>query len=251
MENWIHRICEPKQLYLAWQASDHMQDRFRWAVAILHISQDLCTLRYLSSGVEFESLNQGRSLHLAEALGYQGYPAFNPRRSEHNSGVLEALMRRLPPRSRPDYNDYRRQFRIGEDATPSDFALLGTTEAKLPSDGFSIVDPLDPDASDCDLMLEVAGFRYYANELTHPLEIGCRVELLPEPQNAKDAGAVEIRAHDQRIGYVNRLQAPTFLKWFAERHVSATLERLNGSRNHPRAFIFVRVRAVEKHKKVA
>jgi hypothetical protein len=60
-------------------------------------------------------------------------------------------------------------------------------------------------------MLEVAGFRYYANELTHPLEIGCRVELLPEPQNAKDAGAVEIRAHDQRIGYVNRLQAPTFL----------------------------------------
>ena len=97
MENWIHRICEPKQLYLAWQASDHMQDRFRWAVAILHISQDLCTLRYLSSGVEFESLNQGRSLHLAEALGYQGYPAFNPRRSEHNSGVLEALMRRLPP----------------------------------------------------------------------------------------------------------------------------------------------------------
>jgi hypothetical protein len=228
-----------------------MQDRFRWAVAILRISQNMCTLRYLASGIEFESLNQGRSFDRAEALGYQGYPAFNPRRLEHNSGVLEALMRRLPPRSRPDYNDYRRQFRIAADATPSDFALLGATEAKLPSDGFSVVDPLDPEALNCDLMLEVAGFRYYADKLTNPLEIGCPVELLHEPQNEKDPGAVEIRARDKRIGYVNRLQAPTFLKWLAKGHVSATLERLNGSRNHPRAFIFVRVRAAEKNKKAA
>jgi hypothetical protein len=100
-------------------------------------------------------------------------------------------------------------------------------------------------------MLEVAGFRYYADKLTNPLEVGCDLELLPEPQNEKDSGAVEIRAHGERIGYVNRLQAPTFLKWLAERHVSVTLERLNGSRNHPRAFIFVRVRAAENNKKAA
>jgi len=35
MPNWIERIAEPKRLFLAWQAPDHLVDRFRWAVADL------------------------------------------------------------------------------------------------------------------------------------------------------------------------------------------------------------------------
>jgi hypothetical protein len=251
MENWIRQICEPRRLYLAWQAPDHMRDRFRWAVAELCRSDEACTLRYLAPGKEFEAFNQDRSFDQMAALGYQGYPAFSLRRPEHSLGVLEALMRRLPPRNRPDYNDYRRQFRIAPDATPSDFALVGATEAKLPSDGFSVVDPLDPEASNCDLMLEIAGFRYYSDKVTSALEVGQSVELHPEPQNEKDPGAVKVCVRGERIGYINRLQAPTFLRWIAERHVSATLERLNGSPNHPRAFIFVRIRAANSSKRAA
>ena len=242
MENWIHRVCEPKQLYLAWQAPDHMRERFRWAVAILGLNQGVCTLRYLTPGGEFESLNQGRSFDEIEAFGYAGYPAFNPRRLEHNSGVLEALMRRLPPRNRPDYNDYRQQFRLAPDAAPSDFALLGATEAKLPSDGFSLVDPLNPEDSECDLMIEVAGYRYYANSLSAPLELGQPVTVVAEPENQKDRNAVALRVRGETIGYVNRLQAPTFLKWLTARNISACVDRLNGSPKHPRAFVFFRIR---------
>jgi len=250
MENWIRQICEPRQLYLAWQAPDHMGDRFRWAVAVIRPKGDTYTLRYLAPGREFEALNQGRSFNRVVALGYHGYPAFGLRRSENSVGVLEALMRRLPPRSRPDYKDYQRQFRIAPEAAPSDFALIGATEAKLPSDGFSVVDPLDGEARNCDLMLEIAGFRYYLAGLAFPLEVGQAVEILPEPQNKFDPGAVQVRVRSEKIGNINRLQAPTFLKWLAERRVSGVLERLNGSPDRPRAFIFVRVCAAES-KKVA
>jgi hypothetical protein len=248
MENWIYQICEPQQLYLAWQAPDHLGDRFRWAVAVIRLNGDTGTLRYLAPGGEFESLNQGRSFEKALNLGYRGYPAFRLRPTEHIVGVLETLMRRLPPRSRPDYEDYQRQFRIAPEASPSDFALLGATEAKLPSDGFSIVDPLDAEAQHCDLMLEIAGFRYYAGQITFALEVGEPVEISPEPQNEKDPGAVQVHARSERIGYINRLQAPTFLKWLAQRQVTCVIERLNGLGSRPRAFMFVRVRAAENKK---
>jgi hypothetical protein len=248
MENWINQICEPRQLYLAWQAPDHLADRFRWAVAVISLMGDVCTLRYLAPGEEFEALNQGRKFENAVALGYHGYPAFNLRRLEHAAGVLETLMRRLPPRSRPDYEDYQRQFRIAPNAGVSDFALLGVTEAKLPSDGFSVVDPLNTEAEHCDLLLEIAGFRYYIGRLASPLEVGQPVDILPEPENEHDPGAVKVQVRSEIVGYINRLQAPTFLKWVAERQVSGVLERLNGSGGHPRAFIFVRVRAAENKK---
>ena len=94
-------------------------------------------------------------------------------------------------------------------------------------------------------MLEIAGFRYYVGSLDSPLEVGQPVEILPEPENEHDPGAVKVQVRSEIIGYINRLQAPTFLKWVSERQVSGVLERLNGFLRHPRASIFVRVRAVE------
>jgi hypothetical protein len=245
MANMIRHLCEPDRLYLAWQAPDGVGTRFRWAVATVVPSTDGCRLRYLI-GDEFKAANQGLDHSELASLGYQGYPAFNPRRLEHSDGVLEAFLRRLPPRNRPDYAAYQSQFRIDPEAKPSDLAMLAATEAKLPSDGFSLVDTLNPNSSSCDLLLEIAGFRHYADKVSRDLEIGQPVEVLPEPDNEYDPGAVVVRAHGERLGYINRLQAPTFLRWLAERNVVAEIERLNGSRDKPRAFIFVRVRPTEQ-----
>jgi hypothetical protein len=232
---------EPTSLFLAWQGPDHLGERFRWAVGILErTALGDCSLCYLQPGPEFEAHNQGRGFDEILKLGYQGYPAFPVKRKRHSGEVLSALMRRLPPPSRPDFAEYKRQFRLPPHLFVSNFALLGRTEAKLPGDGFSVVDPLDGSAQACDLMLEVAGYRYYAAETR--LAVGYSVVLRPEPENEHDPSAVVIQVAKSKVGYINRLQTAAFRQWLSERRVTASVERLNGRPDKPRAFIFVRVR---------
>lgn len=65
MGNWIELVSPPQRLYLAWQAPDHLKNRFRWAVGILTPNGGELDLAYLDGdSSEFESLNQGRSLRL-------------------------------------------------------------------------------------------------------------------------------------------------------------------------------------------
>jgi hypothetical protein len=240
MANWIEAVPEPKQLFVAWQAPDHLGERYRWAVALLSRTADGCTFRYFQPGDDFSRWNDGRKFDDLLALSYQGYPAFSPRREFHLEGVLSAFMRRLPPRARPDFEAYKRQFRLTPASDLSDFALLGLTEAKLPSDGFSLVDPLDGKAARRDLMLEVAGHRYYAEQVH--LSVGDAVTVEAEPGNQHDPNAVVMRVAGRVIGYINRLQATAFQRWLTERDVSAVIERLNGQPGRPRAFVFVKVR---------
>jgi len=238
MGNWIKQVSTPKRLFLAWQAPDHLDDRFRWAVGNLSVNAKDLDLAYLAN-LEFERMNQGKSFLQLEHLGYQGYPGY--RLGQLHKNFLSTLMRRLPPRNRSDFVEYKRQFRIPQYLTLSEVELLAITEAKLPSDGFSVVDPLDPEAESCDLLLEVAGFRYYASELLN-IKLGDPLALVPEPDNEYDPDAIMIRIGERRIGYVNRLQAATMGRWLKNRRVSAYVERLNGKGNKPRAFLFIRVR---------
>ncbi|GEO82248.1 HIRAN domain-containing protein [Pararhodospirillum oryzae] len=242
MENWIETTSEPRKLILAWQAPDHMEDRFRWAVGELEPHNDTLVFRYIvDDEASFAALNGNRLVEQLHALGYRGYPAFNPRRKEHRTGVLDAFMSRLPPPHRPDFTDYKRQFCLPPDLALSDFSLLGHTEAKLPSDGFSLVDPLNPGAERCDMLLEIAGYRYYAD--THSLVgVGTPLEIRAEPDNPHDPKAVQVCVGGQKIGNINRLQAPTFRRWLETRTVSAVVQRLNGRAGRPRALAFVRVR---------
>jgi hypothetical protein len=219
-----------------------MGERFRWAVGILEpAASGDCSLRYLQPGLDFEPHNQGRGFDEILKLGYEGYPAFSLKRGRHLTGVLSALMRRLPPPNRPDFAEYKRQFRLPPHLFVSNFALLGRTEAKLPGDGFSVVDPLDGSAPLCDLMLEVAGYRYHVPETE--LAVGDPMELRPEPENERDPNAVAVRmVKGSAVGYINRLQTTALRQWLSERSVTAAIERLNGRPGKPRAFIFVRVR---------
>jgi hypothetical protein len=247
MVNCIEHSWEPKRLFLAWQPPEVVGDRFRWAVALLDRCADpnAIHLRYFNPGLEFESFNQGRQFEQLVSLGYEGYPAFSRTRAIHDHAVTDALMRRLPPRSRPDFSDYMKQFRLVDDLGLSDFALLGRTEAKVLGDGFSVVDPLDADTQEGDLLLEIAGYRHYARGLVFRLSVGDRIDIVPEPGNRHDGDAVQVMSRGQKIGNINRLQAKTFLRWTAKRDIQGVIERLNGSPDHPRAFIFVRVRAME------
>jgi hypothetical protein len=242
VEHWVQKVCEPDLLYLAWQAPDPAV-RYRWAVGVLTRHSEGLKLRYFRKGPEFERYNHNRSYEELERLGFRGYPAFSLQQEEHVQGTELAFMRRLPPRSRSDFVEYTKLFRLPADIEVSNMSLLGLTEAKLPSDGFSIVDPLSPGASACDIVLEVAGYRYYASAVTQPPAVGDLVEFVTEDENTHDANAVAIRVSGTVIGYVNRLQAATFRVWLQERQLQAWIERLNGDRDRPRAFVFVEVRS--------
>jgi hypothetical protein len=246
-DNWITYVSEPERLILAWQAPDEFNDRTRFAVGELACTSGTVMLRYFGDDAEFARLNPGKSYQLLISFGYRGYPGFSLDKREHRATVLEAFMRRLPPRSRPDFAAYARHLRLRVDTEFSAFALLSLSEAYLPSDGFSVVDPLTPDSRRHELVLEVAGYRYYALKGDVPLpKAGDAVEILPEPGNAHDANAVQILFKGSKIGNVNRLQAETFRVWTTEGRVSAVVDRLNGRPQRPRLFLFVRIAALEE-----
>ena len=236
MPNQIEHIVEPRRLLLTWQSLDDAKPRTRFAVGELE-SGSPPTFTYFSEE-KFLHLN-GRSLADIRSLGYAQYPAFKPSKPRHVDGVLDAFLRRLPPRNRTDFDKYISHFRISRSTEFSDFALLGITEAKLPADGFALVDPLDDTASPRELMVEVVGHRYYRGNLIGTL--GEPVELIPEPNNQWDPHAITILVRGQTVGYINRFQCSAFRQWIVERRVTAVIERMNGTIDHPRLYIFAKI----------
>lgn len=201
------------------------------------------SFRYLK-GDEFAALNQMRTQKELSSLGFRGFTVFGPNDSiVYRRSVLSAFLRRLPPRSRTDFSDYLKSFRISPNAQVSDFALLGLTEAKLPSDGFSLVDEYSDRDGERELLVELAGHRYYRDKLRNVLNLGEPVELEAEPSNRYDPNAIVVRYLNEPLGYINRLQASAFRQWIGEKRVKAHIEKLNGTEAKPRAFIFAKVSA--------
>ena len=238
----ISHVATPERLILAWQAPDELGDRFRFAVAEITCEDARFSLRYFE-GEEYDRLNPGKSWDLLESFGFRGYPGFSQTKSKHSVGVYEAMLRRLPPRSRSDFPQYQRALRIAPAVQLTDFQLLALSEAILPSDGFSIVDPLNPDAQTHEMILEVAGYRYYAKDyFPSAPQPGDRVEILPELNNVYDPHAVMIRLEGMKAGNVNRLQAKAFERWAREGRLAAWVDRLNGTAEKPRLLLFVSLR---------
>lgn len=230
--NWIQHVHEPTRLVLAWQAPDERGNRTRFAVGEITKRDGIFVLRYYTNTEDVTK---------AKELGYEGYAAFDIKQVEHSKEVLSAFMRRLPPRSRPDFDQYLEGLRLPPNVILSDFGLLGYSGAKLPSDGFSLVNTLEGAGIPSEFLLELAGYRYHEPSLTKS-DIGAAVSLVPEPTNRFDPGALAVHYGGKTIGYINRLKAPTVQKWVANGQASAVVERLNGRPDKPRAFIFLWVR---------
>ena len=104
-------------------------------------------------------------------------------------------------------------------------------------------DPLNPETTRCGLLLEVAGYRYYAAELE--IAAGQVIEVVADRSNKYDPNAVEFRVGGRKFGNVNRLQAQTFRRWLEEAQVDGRVQRINGTPERPRAFVFIRVKLRE------
>jgi hypothetical protein len=241
---WIEYPLQPKELILAWVPPLSVSGRSRWAVGRLSVDGNDAVFRYFDER-KLSMFNLGRTSSELKAAGFAGYPAFNAKKQPpegFKGRVLEAFLRRIPPASRSDFTQYLEHFCIRPRTPLSPFQLLAVTEAQLPSDGFSLIDPLDPEVREVDILFEIAGSRHYpeANSLVQP---GDKLLLFPDPANVVDPMAVQIRIGHSLVGFVNRLQAPTVRSWLNERTVSCSVARIHAQGDSRRPFAFLQVRS--------
>lgn len=226
----LMHVPEPRRLLLTWQQPS-AERRSRRVVAELVKIEDVVTFRYLVHTDDFDK---------ARAEGFRGFPAFDLETVEHRHNVMEALMRRLPPKKREDYANFLKQHLLPVDFSGSDFALLGITGARLPSDTFELSVDLEGLMAPLDMLLVVAGHRFHVKNLSKPLEVGTLVRLVEEPTNEHDANAVQVIAGDDVIGYVNRAACAGLKNLLRTATATATVARLNGTPDSPRVYVLVR-----------
>lgn len=230
--NRLSHIVEPQRLLLTWQPADEQAaTRTRRIVGEVFKQADgSMAFRYLKDSLDYQA---------AVAAGFQGFPAFQIADKEFNKGVIESFLRRLPPRGREDFDEYLAQHRLPAPFPYSDFALLGYTGARLPSDGFSLIPVFPSDAVPCDYLLEVAGVRHVIGTDISAINVGDPISFTVDSQNPVDQDALSVVHNGRSIGYVNRALRSTFHDWLKGHRVHASVERQNGKPDRP--LIFVRV----------
>ena len=231
----LSHLVEPSRLLMTWQPSDEEAPaRTRRVVGEVRFDQETGTavFRYTKGTEDFDA---------AEAAGFKGFPAFRLEEAQTRQGVLESLMRRLPPRNREDFAEYLQLHGLAAPFKLSDLALLGYTGSQLPSDGFALVPEFPPDARPCDYVMEVAGTRHVLQSALTDLHAGDPVSIEPDPNNAFESDALAVVHHGQRIGYVNRALRGMFHRWLQTGQMTATIERQNGKPNRPLVFVRVSV----------
>jgi hypothetical protein len=179
----------------------------------------------------------------ATARGFKEYPGFPASTREHPS-ALSGFLKRMPPRSRRDFNKFLTSIRIPAGVTVSDFALLGYSGAKLPDDDFTIVHPFSTALPPFELLVNVQGYRYETDKLSYErLAEGMAAEFEAEPVNEQDGEAVRIMIDGQKAGYVSRGLATQLHQWMRVGYsLEATLERINGTADRPSLFLYLAVR---------
>lgn len=231
----LSHLVEPSRLLMTWQPSDEgapVRTRRVVGEVVSDNAVGEVVFRYLKGTEDFKA---------AEAAGFKGFPAFRLEDSEIRHGVLESLMRRLPPRNREDFADYLQLHGLAAPFKLSDLALLGYTGARLPSDGFALVPEFPLDAGPCDYVMEVAGTRHVLEGALSDLRVGDPVSIQPDPGNLVESDALAVLHHGQRIGYVNRALKGMFYRWLQSGRMTAMIERQNGKANRPLVFVRVSV----------
>jgi len=231
MPRLIEHLVEPQRLLLCWQARES-EKRSRYQVGELIKQGDDVVLRY-SSGSDMEAAKQA---------GFKGYPAFPLKQMEHKHQVIEAFIRRLPPRSRRDFGRYLELRAIAPEAEISDFALLGYSGAKLPDDGFELVHPFDEPPETFEVLIEVAGFRHEAEVSPKALQPGDTIQLKPEPGNQYDAEAIRVESRGGKLGYVPRGHLTMLHRMLQQgASLSGEIFRINGTSERPLVYVLVQV----------
>ncbi|MNF58729.1 hypothetical protein D3C84_402970 [compost metagenome] len=231
----ITYVYEPHRLILTWRPAYPATNlRKKLAVAeLLHVHNNVI-FRYLYNTEDYDE---------ACRLGFIGHPAFSIFEEVHNFGVMDAFIRRLPPRRRSDFNLYLKQYGLNADLPASDFALLGYTGARLPSDPFELFMDLSAARPPVDLLLEIAGFKYTQPNVDTQDVIGMSLRFEREPTNEFDPKAIAIFQDSYKIGYVSRVLCDSFWRLLSRGFLDAKICTLNGTKGKTTAYMLINYRS--------
>ncbi len=228
----LHHIVEPTRLLMTWQPLDmNAPSRTRRVIGeICRENDGQIVFRYLKKTPDFEA---------ACNAGFKGFPAFRLEDDEVRQGVIESLLRRLPPRNREDFAEFLAQHRLPCPFSYSDIALLGYTSARSPSDGFALVPDFSKNSMPCDYLMEVAGLRHVFSDM-QAIHEGDAVDFEIDRDNPVDQDALQVICHGQKIGYVNRAFKTTLHRWLQTTRVTVTVEKFNGKPERPLVYVLIR-----------
>lgn len=227
---------------LAWQPPFRdAGPRERFAVAEL-IQHDI--------GLGFRYLDEDQ---LAEPrkLGFRGHTAL-PIGADHlNRIASDVLIRRLPPRNRPDFPDLLRRFGLPPDREYSNLSLLAYTGARMLSDTFSVCETFDGFQAPFTYMFDVVGYRH-DEKFAPPLEVSEPLVFEREARYGWALSAIKIaRLDGSPVGYVNPLQARTVGAWMDDGSITASVFRIFPLPRAPRLFVLAEVKSAVENQIVA
>lgn len=235
----INKIFEPNYLLIIWQEQvNKVNTGTRFIVGKIIRENNSYILRYNESSQAFKD---------AVNKGFAPSIAFRKTNKEYDEGVIDIFLKRIPSKSRSDFDKYLEYYRIHPSLKNemSDFAILGYTGGRLPSDGFSFLYDFENATFPCQVPIEIAGFRHYSFCSISPEEIkGKQVRFIADNGNQFDSDAVKITCanNQETIGYVPRGQNATFLKWLNNgRSINGTIERVNGNPSKPNALVIASI----------
>jgi len=230
IENYIRNLQEPDSLLLAW----HCKGYKRFIVGELKRQGEGATLTYFPDSASFKE---------AKKKGFKPIIVFRKPEFIYSEGVLDYFMSRVTRREREDFDLYLSTLAINpaDKDKISDFALLGYGEARLPSDGFQVINSYEHTVPPVEFVSEVAGIQFGDVNINN-LKLGQSVNLVPEPDNLYDSNAVKIEVDSDKLGYINRVQCRAILSWINNGYnIHGTVFRKNGRPSAPRIYIFITV----------
>lgn len=164
----------------------------------------------------FEYCNE---YELAEKHGWSKLEAFPEVKTYENDSMFPVFASRLPDRKRTDIDKILAKYGLIEF---DEFELLRKSEARLPIDTYSFIDPIFPEDETVCREFFIMGIRYNTLcegkdcTLLPNVDVGDELIFDKEPNNKEDANAIRILTKENTIlGYVPRY------------YNSAILERLN------------------------
>ena len=70
---------------------------------------------------------------------------------------------------------------------------------------------------------------------------GDSVEIVQDPSNEFDSGAISVHWRGSKLGYINRAMCATVGQWLGSGQLTVTVERVNGRPERP--LVYLRMRA--------
>lgn len=198
-------------------------------------------LRQHGDNVSFRYLPKEELVPAVEA-GFYGYPALQMDSPEHANRIgVDVLIRRLPPKSRPDFPELLEKFGLPGENRYSDLTLLAYTGARMMSDSFSVAETFDGFDAPFRYVFDVAGYRHHHDPQSIP-ELGTPVRFERDPQGKHDPQDIRILYEDGRtVGHIHQLQAERVGKWVDNHQITGKVFLVNRRIEYPRLFVMAQV----------